>query len=418
MAKYKTVSDEVSRLYQSGVSLRAIAKQLGLSFNTTKKACLAAGVVVNDKGSWKESADTAEWSIVTKNPIKTLEDAVKSSGVDLAVWFPERWEQNSWTVVAKDSSDNPNQYQNYQVKVFWKRIVKRCLQEAQDAIFERMRKHAPRFPKAFATKSKGECLAVAGLFDVHFGKYAWGEETGTNFDVQIAEEVYTKAVEGILAEVSGKKIGRWLLPVGNDFFHMDNSRNTTFAGTPLDVDGRYARVIESGEMAVIKAIERMMAVAPVDVVWVPGNHDPTTSYHLCRTIAAWYRNTDRVEVDIGPSPRKYYRWGNNIIGLTHGNEEKIEELPNLMASERPDDWAACKDGSREWLIGHWHQSKRWVTKATATSRETIIRGLMSLSGTDSWHHRKGYVNTAQAAEVYFYKKTMGYAGHVPAYARV
>ena len=402
-----------------GMPLREIARLVGASFGLVKRICIKEGIDCADKGSWKEDESTAVWTSITKTPIRTLEDALKSAKVDETVWYVDRWECNAWNVVAKDAAKVAHQHQNYQVKVFLKRIANRSIQKAQEAIFERMKKYAPKFPKAFfAKKQKGEeYLVIAGLFDAHFGKYAWAAETGNDYDVEIASRIYLNAIDDLVEESRGKKVGRWVLPIGNDFFHMDNSRNTTFAGTPQDVDGRYAKVIEAGEMSVIKAIERMMRSAPVDVVWIPGNHDPTTSYHLARTIAAWYRNADNVAVDHGPATRKYYRWGTNLIGMTHGNEEKIHELPNLMASQMPDDWAECKNGSREWLIGHWHSSRRWVTKATETSKETIIRGLMSLSGTDAWHARNGYIGTHQAAEAYYYKKTGGYAGHIVAYAR-
>ena len=40
-----------------------------------------------------------------------------------------------------------------------------------------------------------------------------------------------------------------------------------------------------------------------------------------------------------------------------------------------------------------------------------IRVLPSLSGTDAWHHKKGYVNTDRTAEAYFFHPNQGYLGH-------
>lgn len=373
----------------------------------------------SEQEGFRVDGDTASYSGITTTPIRTEADAIKAAGVDTSIWYVDRWECTQWTVGVKDRENNPVQTQQYRVKLYLKRLFSTSIQKAQEQLFERMKKYAPEFPKAFQSmaKTKADYLAVVGLFDVHFGKFGWGKETGTNYDLKIAESIFEKAVEDLLQTTSNRPVGRWLLPIGNDFFHMDNSRNTTFAGTPLDVDGRYAKVIEAGEMAVVRAIQRMAAKAPVDVVWVPGNHDPTTSYHLARFIWAFFSKCDSVNVDFSPPPRKYYSWGANLIGLTHGNEEKIHELPNLMASEKPEEWLTSKAGSREWLIGHWHQSKKWVTKTTDTSQETVIRALRSLSGVDAWHYRKGYVGTHQAAEVYLYHRKSGYAGHNVVYAR-
>lgn len=410
-------------LRTAGNTIQSIAQETKYAHGTVQKYVADITPAPQDKTveGWTEENGNGTYTGITNKPIRTPADALALANLDPNVWMMCKVECTNYTVGMKvkgADGEKPVSTQQYRVKLTFKRIFSDALQGATEALFQRMAKEAPQFPPAFKQAAKGECLAVMGLFDVHFGKFGWGKEVGDSYDLKIAEAFYANAVADLIAKVSTRRVSRWLLPIGNDFFHMDNSRNTTYMGTPQDVDGRYAKVIEAGEMAVVKAIQRMAAVAPVDVVWVPGNHDPTTSYHLARFVWAFFSKCDGVNVDYGPSPRKYYRWENTLIGLTHGNEEKITELPNLMASERPDDWAACKDGSKEWLIGHWHQSKQWTTKATDTSRETIIRGLMSLSGTDSWHHRKGYVNTSQAAEVYLYDKHDGYCGHNVVHARV
>ena len=42
---------------------------------------------------------------------------------------------------------------------------------------------------------------------------------------------------------------------------------------------------------------------------------------------------------------------------------------------------------------------------------TIIRILPSLSGTDAWHHEKGFVGNTRAAQAYAWGKETGYKGH-------
>jgi len=210
-------------------------------------------------------------------------------------------------------------------------------------------------------------------------------------------------------------VERWLFPIGNDFFHMDNRKNMTTGGTPQDVDGRYEKIIEAGEMAVIWAVERMAQTAPVSVIHVPGNHDRTASWHLARTVEMWFRNNSRVSVDRGANPRKYFRWEKTLLGLTHGNEEKKQSLPSIMSVERPQEWAETT--CREWLCGHEHRARQWQTQPVDTHEQTTVRALRSLAGTDAWHHSKGYLST-KAAEVYFYGKTRGYAGHSVVPARV
>lgn len=385
---------------------------------------------VNEPTIFKENGDEATFSGVTTEPIKTLEDAVRVAQIDLSVWFVDRWETSHWTVpmmvkngqevvklasldnktveALKWNSTNPIQTQQYRVKLYLKRIMKRTLHEAHNAIMKRMDEHSPTHKKYTYKKSHEETLAVMCLFDAHFGKLAWDKETGNSYDIKIAETIYSNAVIDLIAK-SNKVPTRWLMPIGNDFYHMDNMYNTTFAGTPQDVDGRYAKIIESGEMAVINAIEMMLESAPVDVLWIPGNHDLTTSYHLARTINAWFRRTDKVKVDYSPTMRKYYHWYNTLLGLTHGNEEKKDILPSLMSTERPIEWAASK--CREWLIGHDHRSRKWVTQPTDTYEGTTVRTVRSIAGTDLYHFKKGYVGAEPASEIYYYDQEYGYSGH-------
>lgn len=403
---------------------------------TSKKARLRTPAA----NHFKEFSDgTAIKDILTDHPIATLEEAIAAAEVDTSVWMVDRWEAAAWSVPMKLSQGqeivslmHPNgkkvealswrssqkfQTQQHRVRIFLKRIQTKSQKEAFDGIFKMMEEYAPKYPnKAIKTHPASEpMLAVFALFDAHFGKLAWEPETGENYDLKIADTIYRNAVEDLIAESAHRKIGRILFPIGNDFFHMDNRNNATTAGTPQDVDGRYAKIMETGERAVIWAVERLAEIAPVDVIWVPGNHDLTTSYHLVRTIKAWFRNHKNVTVDAGPSPRKYYSYGKVLLGFTHGNEEKHEALPNLMANERPMEHATSV--CREWMLGHLHQSKKFQTQPVDTRSATVIRFVRSLAGTDAWHHKKGYLSLQHAAEVYWYSAEEGYKGHAVAVAR-
>lgn len=415
-----TTPERVAECAAKGLTKTQVSRELGIPRTTVRRHWPKENEVSHSSPSsaFAENADgTATTSAVSAEPIRTLADAVRVADVDLAVWYVERWECTAWTVGVK-VGDPPTvvREQQYRVKLYLRRIVRRAIADALDAIYGRLADAAPKSKPAKPGPAPGEpFLAVLGLFDVHFGKLAWASETGDNYDLKAAEAVYRNAVEDLIAERGGRGIQRWILPIGNDFYHIDNSRNSTFAGTPQDTDGRYAKVIEAGEMAVIWAVERLIEVAPVSVVWVPGNHDPTTSYHLARTVAAWFRKATRVSVDYGPSPRKYVHWNGTLLGLTHGNEERHDSLPSLMATERPREWS--QSACREWLLGHMHRSRQWQTKPVDTYEGTVIRVLRSLTGTDAWHHRKGYVGASKAAECYFYGRDRGYAGHAVVPAR-
>jgi hypothetical protein len=307
------------------------------------------------------------------------------------------------------------QTQQHRVKIKLRRIMKRAIQEAIDGVFKRMKTYAPRYKAPKIRQYGPETLAVICLFDTHFGKLAWGLETNNDYDLKIAEQVFRNAVIDLMGRVKDRKISRFCLPIGNDFYHIDNKRNTTFMGTPQDTDSRYAKIFQAGKLAVIWAIEQMIRYAKVDVLWIPGNHDPTTSYHLAETVDSWFSKTKDVNVDVSPPHRKYYHWHDTLLGFTHGDKMKHESLPNLMAQEKPNEWAGTS--CREWLVGHNHRTQKWVSKDTDTYQGTTVRTIQALTATDAWHFENGFIGARRAAEVLFYEKNFGYSGNLIAQAR-
>lgn len=413
---------DVLELISRGISHRDISRQTGLSLgaisnirNGPKEFPAEEPEVPTGIDKRVESGDRCEIDKTFRTPIRTEKDALAACEVDTSVWFVDKFETSCWSMPIKVRNNNKEevvQQQQYRVKLGLKRILPKPIEEATKAIFDRMATHAINYGRmAYRNETRPETrsMAVFCLFDAHFGKMCWDRETGDNYDLAIAEMVFAHAVDDMIAECAHRNVTQIVLPIGNDFFHVDNSRNTTYNNTPQDVDGRYAKMVECGEMAVIRAVERLTLIAPVNVIWVPGNHDPTTSYHLARTVKAWFSKHESVTVNTEPTMRKYVHWNTNLIGFTHGNEERKEALHGLMTNEEPHKFAAST--CREWLTGHLHSSKVWTTKPIETQEGTVIRTLRSLAGTDAWHARKGYLNLSKAAEVYFYHATKGYVGH-------
>jgi hypothetical protein len=76
-----------------------------------------------------------------------------------------------------------------------------------------------------------------------------------------------------------------------------------------------------------------------------------------------------------------------------------------MANEKPTDWALST--YREFHLGHLHHKKEIKFKSTEEYQGVIIRHFNSLSGSDSWHHKKGYVGAKRSAEALLCDKTKG-----------
>lgn len=428
------VVQQVKDLLDAGQSHRNISKTTGVSLGAIsdikngRRDHLLKEEEQPAKRIFSEDGDNAVLQLHTDKPIKTLEDAIRVAEVDTTVWYVDRWEVSDWTVPMKveqgqrtaDIGGNPTlawnaakpiQIQQYRVKVYLKRILSRSIQDSLKEVFASLREAAPKWPKlASASKSKSDTfMALFGLFDVHFGKLAWSGETGNHYDLKIAEQVFRNAVDDLIAESRHRHISKILFPIGNDLLHCDNRHNTTTRGTPQDVDGRFSKVMAVAIRAVIWAVEAMAAVAPVQVELVPGNHDRTMSECLCHTIDARFHHTDRVTVGLEPKTRKYVVFGTNLIGLTHGDLVKPAELPGVMPSDVPREWAQTT--THEWITGHGHRSMKWTTKDTDTMRGTVVRQLRALTRTDLYHFDHAFCGQSPAAEIYYYGHDRGYAGH-------
>ena len=355
--------------------------------------------------------------ITTKSlDLQTVEDVLAYADVDTDVWEVDRFLLNSYeTPMGAEASGTgkPESYTSYQIKVWLKKIK---VDFRESVFIDLINKLKTKKIKSFQydePASDGHVLFM-GLYDIHFGKLAWHRETGTDWDLKITKRGFIAAVADLLTRAKPYRISKIMFPLGNDFFQIDQfidgKIGATAKGTPQDTDGRMAKILHTGMEAMVEAVQMCAEVAPIEVVWVPGNHDWNTSYYLANIIDARFHNDDRVTVDISPMPRKYKRYGKVLVGLTHGNEEKHADLPGIMAGEAKKDWAKADDYI--WFLGHFHRRKEMRFNAGETYGAVRVLILPSLSGTDAWHHKRGYVNTERAAEAYLFHPEDGYVGHI------
>ena len=139
-------------------------------------------------------------------------------------------------------------------------------------------------------------------------------------------------------------------------------------------------------------------IAPVDVIHIAGNHDTMTSFYCACVLEAYYRNDTNVNVDNGPKLRKYYRYGTNLLGLTHGSEEK-DRIYGLMQVEAAKDWGETT--THEWLIGHLHNEG--VTEKNGVT----VRRIPSICSADAWHFSQGYTMSPKRSCAFIYDKKLG-----------
>ena len=383
--------------------------------------------------------DASPLEALVADKVITLDDLLAQAQVDLEMYEVERFIINKWEVggrlVESELSFKDGVRQGYinekgfitkplwQVKAWFKpkdrtvQTLTRLRKLVVDDVRAEVKAGQP--VTVFRTHNKKQpWLFEFAPFDLHMGKYCWDEETVTDYDTEIAEGLFNASLDFLLEralKLSDGKIDRILFPVGNDVSHVDSKRGETTAGTHMDYDTRYIRVFRRICATHRRAVDILTQVAPVDIKVVPGNHDELTAFHLGDHLGARYEDNTRVTIDNGAKLRKYYEYGVNLFGFTHGDKEKVNELPLLMAREVPDLWARCP--SREWHIGHKHiaEKKTWSempgVQDLFSDKGVRVRRLMSMTAHDAWHTNNAYTDR-RACDAFLFHKQAGFTDHL------
>lgn len=201
-----------------------------------------------------------------------------------------------------------------------------------------------------------DLLALYPIGDPHIGLHTWARECGDSFDLRICERLMMGAVDHLVTQ--GPPASRAIICTLGDTFHADDmSERTRRSGHKLDVDGRWAKVLALGLRVFVRMIQRALETHDtVEVRALQGNHDDHSSTFLQIALDAYFRNEPRVDVIVTPRMFQYARFGNVLLGFTHGHTVKAAALGEIMATDMASDWGETT--ARAWHIGHFHSTKR------------------------------------------------------------
>lgn len=333
----------------------------------------------------------------------SLADLLEKHAVDTTLYDVERFVVNEWNGM-------------YQTKAHLTKKPGASLETIAAALLADIRADAalrPRITHKPLQVPPGERYAlVVDIFDLHLGKLAWAEEVGESYDAKIAAKVAQDAVRDLLWQASLYPLEQIILPIGQDFFNADNLIGTTTGGTHQDVDTRFHLMFRRGRALASWMIHECAKIAPVVVPCVPGNHDRQTTFCLGVVLEAEFQNDPRVAIDNTARVRKYHLYGRNLLGFTHGDEEKPADLPQTMATEVPELWA--RSTYREFQIGHFHHGKEKAPIIVDDKTGATVRWIRSLSGSDRWHSGKAYLSR-RGAEAFVLRQSGGLRAHLFTY---
>lgn len=241
-----------------------------------------------------------------------------------------------------------------------------------------------------------EYSLVISPTDFHWGKYGWVDEVGETYHFDEAKKRLMEKTEELICRLPSRP-EQIILATGSDWFHVDTDAGTTTKGTPQDMCGSPAEILMTGCQLAREHIDLLRQIAPVKVVFMPGNHDRMSAIALMMYLSAVYENVDDCEVIVSPSTRQYVRYGNNLLGFIHGDGAK--NLVELMSNEKRNLWGECEHHA--WFHGHLHH-RQVVEKGGC-----LIVQLPSLAGHDRYHARQGYTTSKAGLAAHLIDKQKG-----------
>lgn len=264
----------------------------------------------------------------------------------------------------------------------------------------------PRFKPTKPPKTIDDnLLALLTITDFHLGMYAWEAETGKDWDVEIARDVFLNSVHDMVEASPNAGVG--LLCQLGDFLHWDGILSVTpSSGHILDADTRYGKLVELAMSVMTEAVHIMLKrFGKVVVVSAEGNHDLSGSIWLRKHLKHVFSNEPRLSIIDNEFPYYAYLHGETMLGFHHGHKMKMAQLHKLFASE-PRFREMWGKASYTYIhTGHFHSEK------VVEDGGAIAEQHPTLSSRDSYSARGGWVSR-RGAKVITYDKTDGEVGRI------
>ena len=237
---------------------------------------------------------------------------------------------------------------------------------------------------------KGEILEIC-IPDLHAGLLSWRHETGEDYDLNIAKNRFFKAIGDIVARCKNHSFSKIVFVTLGDLLHTDNDNQTTTKGTFQQVDGRLAKIFDYTLDMMIDGIRMLSEVAPVEVVYICGNHDRVLGYTLIKATEKAFTGNDRATFDVAPNPQKFRLFGDVLVGWTHGDMPK-KNMHGWLQDRARKEFGRSKYA--EIHSGHYHSEQ--VCEAAGVT----IRYMPNLAASSYWEHQQGFPHTTKTVVCY------------------
>ncbi len=254
------------------------------------------------------------------------------------------------------------------------------------------------------THSADDLLNTYIITDYHLGMLAWAEETGEDWDTQIAEDLLILWFESAIAQAPNASVG--LLAQLGDFLHWDGMAALTPESRHiLDADTRFQNVVRVAIRVLRRIIDMMRQKYPhVHIIMADANHDPAGGVWMREFFAAMFEGDETVTIDTSPDTYYCYLHGDTSLFFHHGHKRKIGNVASVFAAKFREEWGNSKKAYAH--TGHLHHMK-----VDESNNLMVIEQHRTLAAKDAYASRGGWM-AGRSASVITYAKEFGEVGRV------
>jgi len=231
-------------------------------------------------------------------------------------------------------------------------------QAEYDAMREAVEGFRDELPKIDAVQLKAnksrrdDLLNLYILTDYHLGMYAWREEAGADWDINIAEQMLYRWID--YSVVAAPDTQKAVLSQLGDLLHWDGLDAVTPANKHvLDADTRFQLVVRVAIRAMRYLIKRLLEKHEyVHVINADANHDPAGRCWMAEWLDAFYENEPRVTIDVSGGTYYAYQFGETSLFFHHGHKKRINTIAPVFARKFREIYGSSKYSYGH--IGHLH----------------------------------------------------------------
>jgi hypothetical protein len=270
-------------------------------------------------------------------------------------------------------------------------MVTAIKQESKDYLAQAMANFKPDYQPVLEpivnNNFHRDSVGIISTQDLHFGKED-NDDIVDHFKEAIKNLVYRAYMSHKLTKI--------IYVIGGDLLNMDTFSGSTTSGTPVDNSMRAQEAYKKAFDTLYWSISFIKNYCEnLHVVYIPGNHDRLSSYHMAHALSKCFDTEDySIYFDVEYSERKVVVCGHNFFAFEHGDVSK-KNTALVYATEFPLSWGGTKH--RTCYTGHFH-SKKTIEYTTENEHNGFsIKHLPSLCSTDYWHYHNKFVGSKRQA---------------------